>query len=300
MKRIVFVAWGGKGRYRHIVRSLLVASQLRRQAEIHFLTRCEGRTVCMIMDKGFPFSFSANSVPEADLVYIDCEECQTEELPEGERLFFTDSAAKGTDPTIATLPLEADGPMEGAKLQVLSPRFRHFHLFFHRRKFKKKGKHVLLALSSNEEEEFLEMLVYTLLEAGFSLRLVPHFELSHYYLKKLRKTFPKLQIVGRVNDLAREFFKCDLAVISGKLKPFEAAATGSPVLFLNDDEITRNFQRLGYGKIVEKDPFAVVDEVRDLSLDKERREREAKRGLELVDGLGLYRVVNIIRERLGL
>ncbi len=300
MKRIVFIAWGGRGKYRHVLRALTLASILRKEAEIRFVIKCEGRTPCMVIDKGFPFSFLEEGIPEGELYYIDAIPEEVPELPEeGKKIFFFEKSNppyKGIK--FNPFPLDSRDPYRGAKVQVLSPRFRHFHLFFHRRKFKKKGKHLLLALSSQDSLDFIGNLIEGLYSAGFSLRFVPHFEISNYHLKKLRKTFPAMKIVRRVNDLARAFFKCDLAVLSGKLKPFEAAATGTPFILIGEDDDYKEFEKRNIAVLAKKEVEEVVEVAREIAYNLEKRKLMAESGVNLVDGLGLYRVARVIRSEL--
>ena len=214
-------------------------------------------------------------------------------------IFFFENAPPDLKGIIfSPFPVDSKQAYRGAKIQVLSPRFRHFHLFFHRRKFKKKGKHILLALSSQEDLNYISELIEALLSAGFSLRFAPHFEISNYHLKKLRKDFPALKVVGKVNDLARAFFKCDLAVISGVMKPFEAAATGTPFLIIGQKESCKEFERKKAAVLTDKEINNVVDMAKEVAGNMERRKSMAEAGMKLVDGLGLYRVAEVIRRKL--
>ncbi len=257
-------------------RSLLLASLLRREAEVSFAVRPRGKTLAFLIDGGFPHFLLDEGLPSADLYLVDLPRWEGE-LP-GESLFVDVEGREG----IKTLP-----PEEGGKFQVLFPRFRHFHLL--EKEIREKGKKVLVALSTRCGPEEVEAAVERVLEEDLFPVLAPHFELSRPWLASLRKKHPRVRLVGPVQDLARVMWKADMALISGFLKPFEAASVGTPAVYWKEDRVSRSFENQGVGKIyrpgILRELYQRVGERREVS----------RRARGLVDALGLYRTYEFIR-----
>ncbi len=273
------MAWAEKGTYGRMRRSLLLASLLRKEWEVSFAVKPVGKTLSFLIDLGFDYSVWDGNLPEAELYVIDRPRWE-EEPPESS---FCMDMEGGLG--MRTLP-----PVEGGKFQVLSPRFRHFHAL--EKEIRPKGKKVLVALSTRASFQEVEEAVSAVEEEGFFPVLAPHFELPRPPLAFLRKRHPKLKIMGPVQDLARAMWKADMALISGFLKPFEAAAVGTPAVYWEEDEVSLSFQAQGLGHIYRPGIL------RSLYENPSKREELSKAGKEAVDALGLYRTAQLIRSLL--
>lgn len=279
MTRIVFITWGGKGKYGRLRRSLLIASALKREAEIHFLTLCEGKTTAFLIDAGFKYTFLEGKLPEANLYIFDVD---SPPVPVPDRSLLVDpNSGEG----VKMLPLRGRG-----KFQVLYPRYRHFHLL--EKEYRKKGKKVLVALSSMADYEEVVNAIYAVEREGLFPVFAPHFEFPRPLLSKLRLRFRKLKIIGPVQDLARAFWEADIALISGRLKPYEAASIGVPAVYWEKDKITTEFQAEGAGEFYREGVLT------ELYYSRDKREEMGRVGKSLVDGLGLKRMLELVRSEL--
>ncbi len=276
MNRINFISWGGRGNYGRLKRALLLASSLRRTYQVSFLTLCRGKTTAFLIDSGFPFSFFEGKYPAAELFVFDVSE-RPENCPE-DSIFIDLEGEEG----IKMLPLRENG-----KNQIIYPRFRHFHLL--EKKYRNKGKKVLVAPSSLSNMEEVEEAIERVEQEGLFPIFAPHFEFPKNLLSELRKRHRRLRVLGTVNDLARAFWEADMALISGRVRPYEAATVGTPAVYLREDPISREFVNEGAGLMYKEGML------KDLYFDPYRRETMGKRGKELVDGLGLKRALGIIR-----
>lgn len=279
MTRIVFITWGGKGKYGRLKRSLLMASALKRDADIHFLTLCEGKTTAFLIDAGFTYTFFDGKFPEANLYIFDVDSLP---VPAPDKSLLVDP---DNGEGIRMTPLRERG-----KFQVLYPRYRHFHLL--EKEYRKKGKKVLVALSSTADYEEVTNAIYAVEREGLFPVFAPHFEFPRPLLSKLRARFRKLKIIGPVQDLARAFWEVDIALISGRLKPYEAASIGVPAVYWKKDKITWEFQAEGAGEFYKEGVLT------ELYHSKQKREEMGKAGKTLVDGLGLNRMLELVRSEL--
>ena len=276
MNRIIFITWGGKGNYGRLKRSILLASTLRNEAEILFLTRCEGKTTSFIIDAGFPYIFFEDKLPEAELFIFDTEEIPGK-IPENSLIID----GEGSN-AIKMVPIKENG-----RFQILYPRYRHFHLL--EKEYRKKGKKVLVALSSKHSFDEIVQAIEAVENEGLFPVFAPHYEFPKPYLSKLRERFKKIKIIGPVIDLARAFWETDIALISGRLKPFEAACLGTPSIYWETSEITEEFVREGAGVPYREGILT------EFYHHPEKRREMGSRGKELVDGLGLKRILEIVR-----
>ncbi len=277
MKRIIFVTWAEAGTYGRMRRSLLLASLLRRDFDVGFAVRCRGKTLSYLIDSGFEYHLLENTLPRADLYVVDLPRWNGE-IPA--KAIFLDTQGKDG---IKTLPLP-----EGGKFQVLAPRFRHFHLL--EKKTRPKGKKVLVSLSTRASVEEVEKAIESVLDEGLFPVLAPHPETPKPWLSYARGKWPKLSVLGPVNDLARAMWKADMVLISGFLKPYEAASVGTPAVYWEEDRVSREFETHGAGRLYQPGVL------KNLYSNPEEREEISRRARTLIDALGLYRVALRIRE----
>ena len=276
MKRIIFITWAQEGTYGRMLRSLLLASALRREAEVGFAVKCRGKTLAYLIDSGFPYFFLEDGIPGADLYIVDLPSWEGS-LP-GKAIFFDTEGKNG----IKTLPLP-----EGGKFQVLSPRYRHFHLL--EKEIRPKGKKVLVSLSTRADTEEVERAIRAVLDEGLFPILAPHPQTPKPWLSSLRRKYEKLKLLGPVNDLSRAMWKADMVLISGFIKPFEAASVGAPAVYWEEEPASREFQAQGAGKIYTPGILTRLYE------SPEEREEISRMAKSLVDGLGFYRVLQRIK-----
>ena len=102
------------------------------------------------------------------------------------------------------------------------------------------------------------------------------------------------EVLNDVADLAAEFARADLALISFGVTAYEMAALGVPALYLalsmDHARSASAFCQAGMGDIVAPDPKSITSALGKLILDGERRHAMSKIGRTLIDGKGAERI----------
>ena len=97
-----------------------------------------------------------------------------------------------------------------------------------------------------------------------------------------------------VADLAAEFARADLALISFGVTAYEMAALGVPSLYLTLTEDHANsasaFCQAGMGEIVPPDPDSIASALTKLIVDQDRRRAMSESGRTTIDGKGAERI----------
>jgi spore coat polysaccharide biosynthesis predicted glycosyltransferase SpsG len=106
------------------------------------------------------------------------------------------------------------------------------------------------------------------------------------------------------NSIAETVGSADLAITAGGVSAYEALSAGTPLLSLSYDELQQVAITaiahagacidLGAGDLL--DPVLLAEMVSMLDRDRERRERLSLKGKRIVDGRGVERISQIIRE----
>ena len=109
--------------------------------------------------------------------------------------------------------------------------------------------------------------------------------------------------MGKTESLARSFFEADIALIISGISAFEAASVGTPALYIfgtkEQKSVAEAFEKEGMGiKISNIDEFLNSDVIGIInSLSLEQRQKMGNRGKELIDGLGVYRVIDFLKNK---
>jgi len=102
------------------------------------------------------------------------------------------------------------------------------------------------------------------------------------------------EVLHDAADLAAEFARADLALISFGVTAYEMAALGVPALYLalskDHARSASAFCQAGMGDIVAPDPNSIASALGKLILDGERRQAMSKIGRSLIDGKGAERI----------
>jgi len=181
----------------------------------------------------------------------------------------------------------------------LHPRYRHFH---QRDKHQRpRIKYIFISLGGAPPYRPLRTVIDTLYRQGYLITVAPGFTMKNNQIKTLRRLYPRLKWSGATDSLARRFYQCDLAVISGGNTAYEAACTGTYALYLprnpNQEAIVKSFADRGLGRVAGKldrfDPSTLAAILN--RIPPPIRQEAEKRGKALVDGMGLYRILGILQ-----
>ncbi|MBX7186649.1 MAG: NTP transferase domain-containing protein [Vicinamibacteria bacterium] len=134
----------------------------------------------------------------------------------------------------------------------------------------------------------------------------PAFPHTHVFEALQRTLGQNLPLVKGVDtQMADLMLGADLVLCSGGMSVYEIAALGAPGVVLaqnaREDRRMREFSRFGtieyLGLGVDVDETAILDAVRQLLNDPERRREMSGRGRALVDGYGAARAAEIVLEQ---
>ncbi len=134
----------------------------------------------------------------------------------------------------------------------------------------------------------------------------PAFPHTHVFEALQRTLGQNLPLVKGVDmQMADLMLDADLVLCSGGMSVYEIAALGAPGVVLaqnaREDRRMREFSRFGtieyLGLGVDVDETAILDAVRQLLNDPERRREMSGRGRALVDGYGAARAAEIVLEQ---
>jgi len=191
--------------------------------------------------------------------------------------------------------------LSGPDYAILHHKYRHFHQV--KRKYRQKVRYLLLVLAHAGGYRACRQVIDTLIRQGFRLKVAPGFIPRALNPKILRRIYPGLRFVGRVESLARSFFEADAALITPGVAAYEAAAAGTPALyFSSSQEEEADAETLaGAGLGIKASSFSALDETELVAkvraLSWEQRLAMGARGKELVDGKGALRLIEFLRTR---
>lgn len=191
----------------------------------------------------------------------------------------------------------------GPDYALLHHKFRHFNKV--RRKYCKKVRNIFVSLGGSVQYRQLRKVVDVLSRYRFNIKAATGFCLKKSGRKILKRLYPGLRFVGKTESLARAFFEADAAFITPGMAAAEAAAVGTPSLYLHDNKeqkfIAKTFEKQGVGleisNINDLPEGNIIEIINSLTLEK--RIEMGNKGKKLVDGSGASRIVDFF-ERKGI
>ncbi len=188
----------------------------------------------------------------------------------------------------------------GPKYAILNSRFRHFNKV--KRKYSKRGKQALISLGGASDYRKLRDLIDIVYRYGFKIKVAAGFYIKNNQKKVLRRIYKGIKFVGKTDSLARALFEADLAFISSGITAYECACVGTPAIYIyyNDEQkfIAENFVKSGAGfmgsSLEELDKKEIIKVIK--GLDYEKRIRAGLNGKNLIDGLGVYRIIEFFNK----
>ena len=199
-------------------------------------------------------------------------------------------------------------PARPVDIQVVRPpasallhhKFRHFNTA--KRKYRKKIRNIFINLGDLLPYRDLREIVDTLHRLRFKMKIAPGLNLKKADKRNLMKIYPGIHFCGKSESPARAYFEADLALIPPGEEALEAAAVGTPALYMALDKgqeaLADACADLGLGVKVPSLADWSVQSVRDAiaPLDQETREKMGAAGKALVDGLGVQRFFKVLKE----
>ncbi|MCU0287189.1 MAG: hypothetical protein MUF15_12445 [Acidobacteria bacterium] len=196
---------------------------------------------------------------------------------------------------------EKEHVLNGPEYMLLHHKFRHFNKV--QRGYRKQIKNVFVSLGGGVEYRDLRNVIDLLNRRQFNIKTATGFFMKKAGRKSLKRLYPRLKLVGHTESLARSLFEADVAVINSGMTAAEAAAVGTPALYLyhhNEQKyIAQSFAKYGTGlEIAHIEEVSSENLVNALnSLTWEKRIAMGTKGKQLIDGKGASRIVEFCLRR---
>ncbi|MBT3514449.1 MAG: hypothetical protein HN474_03935 [Nitrospina sp.] len=199
------------------------------------------------------------------------------------------------------LPSSTDG-LFGLDYSVLHPDFAIYHT--HSRYFSTSLQSVLITMGATDPKKLTVSLTNFLLQENNEMELtvlVGHNKAIVSELNGLSSQFKTLNILSPVSNLAQILWKHDAVICSGGVTLHEAIAVGTPAFVVNQVEhqqIKAQFVEklgaainLGIGTLYDEERLRNA-----LSLSRPMLESMSQKGKQLIDGRGIFRVVDAMNK----
>ena len=287
----------------HLRRCAYLASLLKKSNQVQFCTREDKKTAKFLAARNIPAWFIKDPAA-VDLNGVTAVIFDLPHFSAADRT-LREKATKTGVKTVQIIPGGGDGQtvdiqVAGAEFTLLHHKFRHFNLV--KRKYHKNIKNIFINLGDLLPYRDLRHIVDTLHRLHLKMKIAPSLNLKKADKRNLMKIYPGIHFCGRSESPARAYFEADLALIRPGEEALEAAAVGTPALYMplekDQDDLSEKHADLGIGvKIPSLADFSVQtvrDAIAPLSL--ERRETMGIAGRNQVDGLGVQRFFKILKE----
>lgn len=304
----------------HIKRAVYLASLLKKKNNVLFFFKKDKVVVNYIKDSGFQYInlnqrediewekvkgliFDIRTITSED--YEILKEAKSREIPSAQ---ITDLNLSLLDVDIvfnASIDIKNEKKNEeflsGTEYVILHHKFIHFNKV--KRKYKKKLKNILISLGGGVQYRHLRDVIEVLYRQNFSLKIAGGFYLKRSSRKILKRIYPRIKFVGKLESLARPLFETDVAVITAGTTSYEAASVGTPAIYFyyNDEQkiIAETMEISGLGKTISKitdiDKEKLVETLNKMSLKE--REEMGEKGKSFFDGKGVYRIIEKLKEK---
>jgi spore coat polysaccharide biosynthesis predicted glycosyltransferase SpsG len=196
-----------------------------------------------------------------------------------------------------TPPAKDKHALLGPAYTILHHKFRHFNKV--ERKYRQRVKNIFVSLGGAAQYRHLKELIDLLNRHQFNIKTAAGFYLRKAARKTLKRLYPRLRLVGKVESLARPLFEADVAIVTAGVAAAEAAAVGTPALYFHYHAeqlaIAQSFQQQGAGLSIsgidDISNSGLIEVIRSLTLEK--RVEMGTRAKQLVDGRGAARIVEL-------
>lgn len=190
--------------------------------------------------------------------------------------------------------------LAGAEYALLHHKFRHFNQA--KRKYHKNIKNIFINLNDMVFYRELREIIDILHRLHLQMKIAPGSNLKKADKRNLMKIYPGIHFCGKSESPARAYFEADLALVPAGEEILEAAAAGTPALYFyqepGQEALAAAWADLQAGLLFGKLETLTIDSFRNMiaTLSTERRETMGAAGRNLVDGLGVQRFFNVLKE----
>jgi len=307
----------------HLKRSVYLASLLKKKTGILFCVNNNKAAGRFLEDRQTPFCWTkeletlAKTPTEIKSVVFDLREFSVQDI---EFLRWANAnhihTVQVTDLGLSRQPVEytidasieklfpydeGEQVLSGPEYALLHHKFRHFNKV--RRKYRKHIKNIFISLGGGVEYRQLRKLVDWLDRRRYNIKTATGFFMKKAGRKSLARLYPRLRFVGKTDSLARAFFEADAAIITAGVAAAEAAAVGTPALYLHyhgeQKFIAQTFEKYGAGLDIANIDDVLEGNLIDIlsSLTWEKRIAMGNKGKQLVDGSGAARIAAFFEEK---
>jgi len=307
----------------HIKRCAYLASLLKSKSKVLFCITKEKTVVRFLEEKGFayctPDRADLLAAPEVRSILFDLRTFSNDDIKmiqqarvQGKKsVQITDLglSQQDTDYTIDAsieklFPYEPAKPeCDGPDYSMLHHKFRHFNKA--PRKYRRNIRNVFICFGGAASYQHLRQATDLLSRRRVNIKIAPGYYLKRSSIKTLRRIYPGTRFVGDTDNLARSFFEADVALISPGTAAYEAAAVGTPALYLHyhkeQQAIAQAFQNKGVGLEIGniddllKDGKEMIGNLDSLTFEK--RLEMGVNARQLVDAIGVYRLIRFFEEK---
>jgi spore coat polysaccharide biosynthesis predicted glycosyltransferase SpsG len=288
-------------------RLLYLAQLLNRRHPVCFLVSAEKTAAKILRERKIPFLSPQEEIrwEETTAILFDLPVFSSRDL------HLLTEAKKRAVPMVqfteaGTAPLGTDLTIDFTAQPAIIPlhqRFRHFQRL--ERKYRRRVRRIFLGLGDAVDYRQLKEVVDLLRRARFQIQVAPFsaFKKSHAKaLRRLARGTPGIRFVGKPDSLARPLFEADVAVILSGQRAYEAAACGTPALYFaatpGQKKVAEQFAAAGAGIFAGE--ISSIPDGKWLetisSLTFENRLEMGQKGKALIDGLGVHRVLALLKE----
>ena len=188
----------------------------------------------------------------------------------------------------------------GEEYVLLHHKFRHFNQV--KRKYRKNIKNIFINLGDLLPYRELRETIDSLHRLHLNMKIAPGLNLKKADKRTLLKIYPGIHFCGKSESPARAYFEADLALVPASEAALEAAAVGTPAIYICQEPIQETLAQtcmdnnigLKFGKLEDLTIESFRDITAPLTLDY--REQMGSAGKKLVDGLGVQRFFKVLKE----
>ncbi|MBN2345079.1 MAG: hypothetical protein JXO51_01730 [Candidatus Aminicenantes bacterium] len=304
----------------HLQRCAYLAALLRKDARVSICSREDKRALKFLAAQKVPFAMirdpGVTDIGEAKALIFDLsgfDERDGALLEKAKRsgmqtVQIVPAAGRLQPVDVLVAPFPPSGTegasaavlLAGPQASLLHHKFRHFNKV--RRKYREKARLLFVHLGDALPYRDLRAIVDALHRLRFRMKIHPGLDLKKADKRNLMRAYPGIHFRGRSESPARAYFEADLALIPPGQEALEAAAVGTPALFMplgkEDRDLAEACLQLGTGlpfPALEAMSLTSIREALD-PLTPERRQQMGEAGKKLVDGLGVQRFFKVLKE----
>ena len=306
--------------YRHLQRCIYLGAALRKDVDILFCVDKDKRTLELLKEKKFRVCLAGaretieKENPETivfDVYRFSKFDTELLDWATANKRRTVQFAKWGLDRQAVDVVIDdacsflmpyADGAPQlgGPEFAVLHHRFRHFNKS--RRKYRSSNRNILIDLGETLDYRTFRETVDIVSRFVKHVKIVPGYFMKKGNKKTLKRIYQNVRFAGKTDSFARAYFEADVVLIPPGLEAYQAAATGTPALYLPVDQKQEEFAselekrqlglNLGVAASLSKKTFKA--QLERLSLGT-RLEMGAT-GKNLVDGRGAGRIIDFFEK----